>query len=234
MDTSPTAGKQSRGSGAQSRCGSSDGSIAAGRHDEAAHDELQHRIRNTLAIMRSVFSRTMEKGGSLEDVTAHYQGRFDTLAPFLIGPAINEQPSYDLETLIWDELLRYPVGGEDYVEVSGPSERLPHAIAQPLALALHELVTNAVKFGALETPRQGKLTVDWWHDDHDLVLRWRESGVPIVRPAPLPSGFGREFIEYGLSYQIGAETSYAMEPGGVVCVIRLHSGSRVAPAREGI
>jgi two-component sensor histidine kinase len=174
-----------------------------------------------LAIMRSVFARTVENGTSLEDVAAHYQGRFDTIAPFLVGSAASGQEGYDLETLISDELLRYPVGGDDNVEINGPSERLPHAIAQPIALALHELVTNAVKFGALETPRQGRLTIDWRRDNGDMVLRWRETGVPIVRSAPLPFGFGREFIEQGLPYQIGAETSFAIEPGGVVCLIRI-------------
>ena len=179
-----------------------------------------------LAIMRSVFARTVEKGVSLEDVAAHYQGRFDTISPFLLEPAAGNEEGYDLETLISDELLRYPVGGDDNVEISGPFERLPLPIAQPIALALHELVTNAVKFGALETPRQGRLTIDWWRDNGDLVLRWRETGVSIVRSAPLPFGFGREFIEQGLPYQIGAETSFGIEPGGVVCLIRIHTVNR--------
>jgi two-component sensor histidine kinase len=233
METSPPAGEHNRGtSDLREHSFSESSRVAANACDDASTDDQQHRIRNMLAIMRSVFARTVEKGASLEDVAAHYQGRFDTISPFLVGAAANGQEGYDLETLIWDELLRYPVGGDDNVEISGPSERLPHSIAQPIALALHELVTNAVKFGALETPRQGRLAIDWRRDNGDLVLRWRETGVPIVGLAPLPFGFGREFIEQGLSYQIGAETSFTIEPGGVECLIRIPAVSRAVPSPE--
>ncbi|WP_132270262.1 sensor histidine kinase [Novosphingobium sp. PhB57] len=236
MDTSPPAGDHNRGTSALPEHSGFDSSPAAANAcDGSSTDELQHRTRNMLAIMRSVFARTVEKGASLEDVAAHYQGRFDTIAPFLVEPAVGDRHGYDLETLISDELLRYPVRGEGNVKISGPSERLPHGIAQPIALALHELVTNAVKFGALETPCQGRLAIDWRRDKGDLVLRWRETGVPIVRSAPLPFGFGREFIEQGLPYQIGAETSFTIEPGGVVCLIRIPTVNRAATSTtEGV
>ena len=197
--------------------------------------EQQHRTRNTLSVMRSVFTRTIEIGTSLEEVAAHYQGRFDTLAPFLTGSGMDEHGTYDLEMLVWGELQRYPVSGGEDVKVSGPSERLPYALAQPVALALHELATNTVKFGALDMPGQGHLAIEWWREDGDLILRWRETGVPIVRPAPLPFGFGREFIEQGLPYQIGAETSFAIEAGGVICTVRLPrtSGACMPSAPEG-
>lgn len=229
MDTSPPADEHDRGTSALPEHSEPDISpVVAKAHEGASTDEPQHRVRNMLAIMRSVFARTVEKGEALEDVAAHYLGRFDTIAPFFVGPATSGLESYDLETLISDELLRYPVGGDENVEISGRSERLPHAIAQPIALALHELVTNAVKFGALGTSHQGRLTIDWRRHNDDLILRWRETGVPIVRSAPLPFGFGREFIEHGLPYQIGAETSFAIEPGGVVCLIRIPTVNRAA------
>jgi two-component system CheB/CheR fusion protein len=236
MDTSPPAHEHNRGTSAFPEHNEPDISpITAKSHEDVSTDEPQHRVRNMLAIMRSIFARTVEKGESLEDVAAHYQGRFDTIAPFFVGPATSGLEGYDLEMLISDELLRYPVGSEANVEISGPSERLPHAIAQPIALALHELVTNAVKFGALGTSPEGQLTIDWRRDDGDLVLRWRETGVPIVRSAPLPFGFGREFIEQGLTYQIEAETSFAIEPGGVVCFIRIPTVNRaVTSTTEGV
>ena len=86
----------------------------------------------------------------------------------------------------------------------------------------------------MDMPQGGKVAIDWWREGDDLVLRWRETGVPIVRAAPIPFGFGREYIEQGLPYQIGAETSFAIEPGGVVTIIRIPSPSgTVAPANEG-
>lgn len=233
MDTTPEAGAHEHGAVVLPEHSGSGSSLGVAKARGGASTDDQHRIRNMLAIMRSVFARTVEKGASVEDVAAHYQGRFDTIAPFLVGSDARGQEGYDLETLISDELLRYPVGGDENVEISGPSERLPHAIAQPIALALHELVTNAVKFGALETPRQGRLTIDWRRHNDDLILRWRETGVPIVRSAPLPFGFGREFIEQGLPYQIGAETSFAIEPGGVVCLIRIPTVNRATTSTIG-
>lgn len=180
--------------------------------------ERQHRTRNVLAVMRSVFTRTVENGTSLEDVAAHYQGRFDTIAPFLSD---DDAESYDLENLVWNELLRFPTGQEDRVEVSGPAVRLPHAVAQPVTLALHELVTNAVKFGALDAPDPGRVAISWAWNGAELVFEWRETGVSIVRTAPPKTGFGREFIEQGLPYQIDAQTTFDFEPGGVVSTIRL-------------
>lgn len=187
---------------------------------EALLDQ-QHRMRNMVAMLRSVFSRTVEASPSPEEAAAHYLGRFDTIARFLTASGIGEKASFDLETIVWDELHRYPVSGRDDVEVVGPSELLPYEVAQPIALALHELVTNSVKFGALDKPGQSHLAIKWWRDGEDLVLRWQETKVSVLRAAPIPCGFGRTFIEQGLPYQIGARTSFAIEPGGVVCTIRI-------------
>lgn len=186
----------------------------------ARADELQHRIRNMLAVIRSVFSRTVANGLSLEEVANHFQGRFHTIAHFA-GRGTDLDTSYALEDLVWDELLRYPNRAEKEIEVVGPPERLPHHLAQPLALAFHELITNAVKFGALSSEPYGGLRVSWRRMDDELVIRWEESRVPIVAVAPLRSGFGREYIEQALPYQTGAETSFLLRPGGVVCTISL-------------
>jgi two-component sensor histidine kinase len=190
----------------------------------ARADELQHRVRNTLAVIRSVFARTVATGTSLEEVANHFQGRFDTISRFASGRGIDLEVTYGLEDLIWDELLRYPSGAENEIVVTGPPESLPHHVAQPLALAFHELATNAVKFGALAIEPHGGLRVDWSRSGGELVIRWQESRVPIVGSAPLRSGFGREYIEQALPYQIKAESSFALEPGGVLCTIRLRAG----------
>lgn len=178
-------------------------------------DQQQHRTRNVLSVMRSVFERTVENGTSLDSVAAHYRGRFDTLAAFLTGSGMDDDGTYDLETLVWNELLRFPAEAGGVVEVSGPPVRLPHDQAQPIALAIHELATNAVKFGALGPISRGRIDVQWVCDGADIVLTWRETGSAILMAAPARRGFGRTFIEEGLPYQIGAETGFAFGPGSV-------------------
>lgn len=201
------------------------GLAAAGRTESTRTDELQHRVRNTLAVIRSVFSRTVANGTSLEDVADHFQGRLDTIAPFASGRGTSIQAAYPLEALVWDQLLRYPDGAEDRITVTGPPELLPHRIAQPLALAFHELITNAIKFGAFASEPYGRLRVDWRRERDELVIHWQESGIGIVAAAPFRSGFGREYIEQALPYQIGAETSLDLQPGGMRCIIRIRAAS---------
>jgi two-component system CheB/CheR fusion protein len=123
----------------------------------------------------------------------------------------------DLEELVRDELLAHAA---DHVVVQGPGVRLAQKAAEALGLALHELATNAVKFGAL-SQNGGQLAVTWQIEDDTLLLEWRESEVPAVDPQPGRSGFGREWLEQGLAYQLGAQTRIQFMPGGVVCVIRL-------------
>lgn len=183
--------------------------------------ERQRRMRNILAVMRSVFHRTVESAVSLEDVEAHYRGRFDTLARFLSDNDADVEATYDLEELIWDELNRFPTGGQSDIRVTGPAVRLSHSIAHPMALALHELATNAVKFGALMSPGQARIDVAWRRAGGRIIVEWRETGVSIVRTVPLRTGFGREYIEEALPYQIGAETRFELKPGGVAATFIL-------------
>ena len=99
---------------------------------------------------------------------------------------------------------------------------------QTFALGLHELATNAVKYGALSRP-EGRLLVRWSlvngpTGDWRLRVEWHESGVPVSSPSdgsPLRQGYGRELIERALPYQLGAETSYELTPEGVRCTITL-------------
>jgi two-component sensor histidine kinase len=106
-------------------------------------------------------------------------------------------------------------------------------MVQTLALGLHELATNAVKYGALSRP-EGRLAVRWSLTDGDngerrLRVEWRESGVPVSLPPdgqPLRQGYGRELIEQALPYQLSAETVYELTPEGVRCTITLPISTR--------
>ena len=119
---------------------------------------------------------------------------------------------------------------EAVVGVDGPDLALPPKVAVSLALGLHELCTNAAKYGALSVPT-GEVTLVWataGRDPRRLILRWAELGGPAVRP-PERKGFGTRLIEIGLARELGGEVRLEFKPAGVVCEITVPLGSE-APA----
>lgn len=200
--------------------------------EAALEGELQHRVRNMLGRIRSVFSRTMDAATSLEEATDHFRGRLDTLSKYHGEVTRSPTGTVDLETLVLDELLNVGPGNESHVSVEGPPVALSHKAAENIGMAVHELVTNALKFGAL-SERNGHLAVHWQVSeapDSRLSIEWRESGVPIVASAPRHSGFGREFIEQALPYQLNADTSFELRPGGLLCRLNMLLEQEEAPA----
>ena len=193
--------------------------------------ELQHRVKNILAVVRSVLTQTLESSTSLEDFAAHLEGRIGALARTQSVFARTGRGEVDLEELVRNELAAQ--GGQgDKVKVAGPPVLLREKVAEDLGLALHELTTNAVKYGALATPR-GRISVRWrLHGagaqgkgaDQRLTLEWQETGVPLTDIEPDRNGFGRELIESGLPYDLGATTAIEFLPGGVRCVIEVPLG----------
>jgi two-component sensor histidine kinase len=183
--------------------------------EQMLRGELQHRARNLLALVRSIFTRTVETGVSLEEVARHFQGRLDVIARYQPPGS----PRHDLERLVRDELREFRFGYGDGITIEGPETWLAPPEVLPVALALHELVTNALKFGALSAPG-GRLDVRWSADAHGLVLNWTESGAAPDAAAP-HRGFGQGYIEDGLPFQIDAHTEFALHPDGARCTIRL-------------
>ena len=191
------------------------------RRFKLADEQLQHRARNTIALVRSAFRRTAETGQSLEDVEMHFCGRLDVLARYMLPHSGKADAKVDVENLIRDELRNFEFGEAPGISIKGPSAELSLDQAQPFALMIHELVTNALKFGALTGLKDAALEVTWSLDDNHLTLVWAETGVPMVMSAPVHRGFGREYIEEALPYQVGASTRFELRPGGVVCAIEL-------------
>lgn len=180
--------------------------------------DYQHHVKNLMAVIRSIAARTVQGSASLTDFAAHFDGRLAALGRTQRMLARSDAFATDLEELVREELLSQAVSHQ--VTVEGLGVLLPQKIAENLGLAIHELVTNAIKFGAL-SERGGELSLTWKADGDRLRLEWRESGVIAMNTAPARSGFGREWLEEGLAYQIGAETEIAFLPGGVVCTIAL-------------
>ena len=182
--------------------------------------ELQHRCRNVLATVRSIIRRSGQTAESPEDFVSHLEARISALARTQGALTIDQQNGPELEDLIRAELSANAVREGQFV-LTGPSLRLTTRTAETLALTLHELTMNAVKFGAFTSP-EGRLAVSWHIDSTPTqMLRWRwsESNVRIAPVACDRRGFGRELIERLLPYEIGAVTRYAIAGDGARCEI---------------
>ncbi|CAA2144409.1 MULTISPECIES: sensor histidine kinase [Methylobacterium] len=198
--------------------------------------ELQHRVRNTLATMRLIARRSAEFSESLEDYTAHLDGRLAALARVQNVIIQNPTAGVDLDRLVTDELTSALAYQDGRTCVDGPDLRLHLRAAEPLALALHELSTNALKFGALATPT-GRLTVIWRIEEREgaphLVFDWLERGVPLNEDEPRRRGFGTVVLEEMLAYNLKAATSLTFAPDGLHFRLALPLTSRTLHAGTG-
>ena len=201
---------------------------ASEARERMLQEELQHRVRNMLAVVRSIFARTVDGAESLEDVADHFKGRLDAVSRYQFASAVDPTATIDLDMMIWDELRVFEF--DTRVVATGPEARIHYDVAVPLGLALHELATNSIKFGALaDIARGATVNIRWSLSDDELTLVWEETGVSVLAMAPLPSGFGREFIETALPYQIDATTTFELRPGGVRSTIVIPSVARTRP-----
>jgi two-component system CheB/CheR fusion protein len=193
------------------------------RRVDARVFEHRRQVRHLLAVIRAIVRRTAATGAPTEDFAAHLEGRLAALARVQEILMRAGSGGAELTELVSGQFLAEAIPDER-VEVDGPRVRLTGNVAASLALALHELTTNAIKFGALSIPR-GRVTVRWNIDAHDpgrVRLAWQEHGISIVTNAPRTVGFGTELIEKTLPYEIGARTALDFAPGGVHCLIEFH------------
>lgn len=193
--------------------------------------ELQHRTRNLLAVVQSIAGQTLRKSGSLEDFGSEFEGRLRALSRVQGLLARGDHQDVDLRSLLDLELTAHGEGvmEEGRVTLSGPPVALSTLSAQAMGLALHELATNAVKYGAFARPG-GSLSVTWeagpGSGGLEVALEWRESGVTMPDgAAPRRQGYGTELIRRALPYQLKARTTLEFGHDGVRCTIAV-------PARQ--
>ncbi|MBB5711924.1 sensor histidine kinase [Sphingomonas xinjiangensis] len=200
------------------------GAQASLAREQLWRDELQHRVRNMLAIVRSIFARTVAAGGDLEDVANHFNGRLDVLTRYQLVHGVGPDATLDFQTMVHDELQSIHAAGDPRVTCEGPEVRVPQNTAQLLGLALHELATNSIKFGIFSLlPERGTLAIRWRVAPDGFHFNWDERGMAVLGAAPLRQGFGREFIEQALPYQLGARATLDVLPGQVSCDIHVPS-----------
>lgn len=190
--------------------------------------ELQHRTRNLIGVIRAIATRTAGDAASLQSFSQTFTARLDALGR--VNGLLSRLE--DGDRVSFDELLRAEFAAHGVADENGLGDqvtlkgrrgiRLRSATIQTFGLALHELTTNAVKYGALSTP-EGHVEVTWrliatGDGEQRLRVEWRETGVPGA-PASTRKGYGRELIERALPYQLAAETHYELGPDGVRCTI---------------
>lgn len=184
----------------------------AALHQELLAREIDHRARNALAIVQSIvrLSRADDADAYREAV----EGRIGALSRAHTLLAHHRWQGADLRTIVADELAAF-AGEGGAAALSGPPFTLQPAIAQSVALAIHELTTNAAKYGALSM-RQGRVAVDWRVVEGVLEIRWSEMGGPPVE-APTRGGFGHRLIHATIGNQPGSDVNLSWERSGLKC-----------------
>ena len=177
--------------------------------------EVDHRARNALAVIQSIIRLT--RATSVDEYVQAIEGRIKALARAHTLLSDSRWNGADLATLVADELA--PYRGGDKIQCKGPDISLQPATAQGLALALHELATNAAKHGALSSPA-GKVKLDWDLQPDALTLHWVENGGPVIG-APSTRNFGLKVIVASIEQQLSGRTAFEWNPKGLRCVVSI-------------
>ncbi|WP_043360969.1 chemotaxis protein CheB [Belnapia sp. F-4-1] len=168
-------------------------------------DELNHRVRNMLQVVSAVATHTLRRATNLKDFGVAFTGRIRALARAHELVSLGGWTDVPLQDLIEKELLPYAVGPGRLV-MQGPPAWLTPKAALSVGMILHEMATNAAKYGALST-ETGQVTIEWSTEGFGtaarLVVRWLETGGPKVHMPPERRGFGSELIERQLRHDLG-------------------------------
>jgi PAS domain S-box-containing protein len=187
--------------------------------------EVDHRARNALALVQSIVRLT--RADTIKSYTTAVDGRIGALSRAHTLLAQSRWQGADLARLVDEELAPYRAGDVDRVTASGPDVSLEPRVAQTLALALHELSTNAAKYGALSV-MSGHVNVSWDLHPDSLVLHWTESGGPSTQP-PASPGFGIRVISASIERQLEGEAAFHWRPEGLRCSLCVPRGDNIEP-----
>jgi PAS domain S-box-containing protein len=191
-------------------------------------NELNHRVKNTLATVQSLAAQSFNRPGAQgrEILSSAYAAFEDRLFALARGHDVLTRENWEGASLIdvVDQAFSpYRTDPEDdcRIEIAGPDLRIAPQVALSLSMAFHELCTNALKYGALRASGGG-VRITWTTatgpDGQRLAMRWQEHGGPPVSP-PKRKGFGSRLIERGLARELNGTVSLSYEPSGVVCTI---------------
>ena len=190
--------------------------------------EVDHRAKNALALAQSIVRLT--RGDDVKDYIQAVEGRISALARVHTILSLSSWQGAELAKLVDEELAPYATMG-DQIAFSGTNVQLQPATAQTLAMALHELVTNSAKYGALST-LAGRLTIKWEIVADVLQILWEERDGPCV-DKPVTRGFGTKSVIASIESQLGGRADFDWRSEGLVCrlsVPLMHGGAARQPA----
>jgi PAS domain S-box-containing protein len=186
------------------------------RQRELLVHELNHRVKNTLAVVQSLAAQSLRSAQVPRETSAAFEGRLMALAAAHDLLTRESWEAAELRAVVGEALRPFDQGHR--FDISGPDLRIRPQAAVSLTLALHELATNASKYGALSNAA-GRVAVDWTITEAEprtIRFVWRESGGPPVAP-PARRGFGSRLIRQGLAGEVGGTVTLDFPPEGLVC-----------------
>ena len=200
--------------------------VRQARREATLTGELEHRVKNMLAVVATVIERAREDTESKEEFVSSLRGRIKSMAG---AQALLSQSSWrgvSLTDLVRAELEPYATGSN--TRLDGPAVYLAPDATHVLAMVMHELTTNAAKYGALSQPG-GKVSVRWTLSAENsqaatLKIEWDETGGPKVA-VPARQGYGSSVIRDLLDYELGGRVDLVFAPDGVRCTIELPARS---------
>jgi two-component sensor histidine kinase len=185
------------------------------RHQQILIGELNHRVKNTLSIVQSLAHQTFRDAASPKDAISAFEARLQALAAAHNLLTKQKWESASMEQIVRTALA--PFCAPERCRAEGPSLKITPQTAVTLALALHELATNASKYGALSV-ENGKIDVTWSDEDGRFDMVWQESGGPAVHP-PTSDGFGMRLIKRSLAAELRGSVDIDFEETGLRCRI---------------
>jgi two-component system, chemotaxis family, sensor kinase Cph1 len=203
---------------------------AALAHQNLLMAELDHRVKNTLASIQALVQQTRAGAGSVEDFSAALDRRIRAMSHAHDLMSETRWRGASVRGLVEEELAPFRSDRNGSLLISGDDLMLSPKAALPFTLVVHELITNAAKYGALSTP-SGDIRIGWHRrEDGALVLTWKErSGPPVA--VPTRRGFGSVVIERSLRHEIKGTSTLTFDADGVACVIVIPS-EYVMPAER--
>ena len=193
--------------------------------------EVDHRAKNALALAQSIVRLT--RAGDVKNYVQAVEGRISALARVHTILSLSNWEGAEIGRLVKEEIAPYASGGQ--ITLQGAEVQLAPATAQTLALALHELVTNSAKYGALSAV-SGRLKIRWDVRGDALQLVWEERGGPSVEK-PISRGFGTRSVIASIESQLGGKADFDWRPEGLLCVLSVPLSPKAAalestPLRE--
>jgi two-component sensor histidine kinase len=188
-------------------------------------DELNHRVKNTLSTVQSIVSQAFRQSSNSEVIKEAIEGRIFALSRSHDLLTRENWEGAGLVDIVQAALEPFEIGDSraERFEIRGSNVRVTPRATLLLGIALHELATNAVKYGAFSNDT-GSILITWTiepaPDGDRLILHWQEKDGPRVTP-PSHKGFGSHVIERGLAYELGGSVDLDYQPGGVICTINI-------------